>query len=51
MIDLDELARRVEELYDQRLKTLLEAAHRDEFVEIEPDSGDYFLGPTLCEAA
>lgn len=46
-----ELARRAEELYEQRLKALLEATHLNEFVAIEPDSGDYFLGSTLSEAA
>ena len=28
----------------------LEATHADEFVAIEPDSGDYFLGQTLSGA-
>jgi hypothetical protein len=28
----------------------LEPKHADEFVAIEPDSGDYFLGKTLSEA-
>jgi hypothetical protein len=46
-----ELAQRAEAVYEQRLKAKLEAEHRDEFVVIEPDSGDYFLGRTLSDAA
>jgi hypothetical protein len=46
-----ELARRGQQIYDERLKAHLEPAHRNEFVAIEPVSGDYFLGSTLSEAA
>jgi hypothetical protein len=46
-----ELIRRAELLYEQRLKTELEASHCDYFVAIEPDSGEYFLGLTMGEAA
>jgi len=46
-----ELIRRAELYYEQHLKAKLEASHRDSFVAIEPDSGDYFLGRTLSEAA
>jgi hypothetical protein len=46
-----DLIRRAELVYEQRHKTALEATHRDYFVAIEPDSGDYFLGRTLSEAA
>jgi hypothetical protein len=45
-----EVARRGQALYDEQLRSELEAAHADEFVAIEPDSGDYFLGDTLSEA-
>lgn len=45
-----ELASRAETIYAQRLKDALEADHPDEFVAIEPDSGEYFLGRTLSEA-
>jgi hypothetical protein len=38
------------EIYQNHLQSLLESAHREEFVAIEPDSGDYFLGKTLSEA-
>ena len=48
--EIDELVRRAEELYDARLRELLEPDHLHEFVAIEPDSGDYFLGKTLSEA-
>jgi hypothetical protein len=49
--DSQGLAQRAEQLYEQRLKAQLEAAHRDEFVVIDPDTGDFFLGHTLTEAA
>ena len=45
-----DVARRGQALYDERLRSKLEASHSDEFVAIEPDSGDYFLGNTLSEA-
>ena len=48
--DLDEFVRRAEEVYESRLRTILEPDHVDQFVAIEPDSGDYFLGQTLSEA-
>jgi hypothetical protein len=48
--DVDEFVRRSEELYATRLKATLELNHMDEFVAIEPESGDYFLGKTLIEA-
>jgi len=46
-----ELIERAERLYEERLKAKLEPAHLHEFVAIEPESGDYFLGPTLSEAS
>jgi hypothetical protein len=45
-----ELARRGQQLYDHRLRAQLDPAHLNEFVAIEPDSGEYFLGATLSEA-
>ena len=42
-----EAARR---LYDEKLRGELEPKHNDEFVAIEPISGEYFLAPTLSEA-
>jgi hypothetical protein len=48
--NVDDLARQAEAIYQQRLKSQLEASHRDQFVAIEPISGDFFLGRTLSEA-
>ncbi len=45
-----ELARKAEALYESRLRAPLEAAHRDEFLAIEPESGDYFLGSNYSDA-
>lgn len=45
-----DVARRAEELYEAKLRQDLEAGHRNSFVAIEPDSGDYFLGETLSAA-
>jgi hypothetical protein len=49
-VDAEKIARHAESIYDQRLKAELERSHLDEFVAIEPESGDYFLGKTLSEA-
>ncbi len=46
-----DLVRRGELIYEQCWKATLESTHQDYFVAIEPDSGDYFLGRTLSEAA
>jgi len=35
---------RAKRVYAERLQADLEAEHRDRFVAIEPESGDYFLG-------
>lgn len=48
--EIDEFVRRAEELYAIRLREVLEPDHIDEFVAIEPESGDYFLGQTMNEA-
>ena len=45
------IAQQGEAIYQGRLKDQLEQRHRDEFVAIEPVSGDYYLGQTLSEAA
>lgn len=42
--------RKAEQVYDARLRKVLEPDHTDEFVAIEPVSGDYFLDKTLSEA-
>lgn len=45
-----ELARRAQVVYEEQLRTKLEATNLDDFVAIEPESGEYFLGTTLSEA-
>jgi hypothetical protein len=47
---LDELVRSAERLYETRWQSELELTHPDEFVAVEPVSGEYFLGVTLSEA-
>jgi hypothetical protein len=48
--NLDDLVRSAESLYQRSLRAKLEHSHPDEFVAIEPESGDYFLGRTLSQA-
>jgi hypothetical protein len=48
--ELEEFARRAEEIYEARLRATLEKTHHGMFVAIEPCSGDYFLGQTSYEA-
>jgi hypothetical protein len=48
--NLDDLVRNAESLYQRSLRTELEKTHPDEFVAIEPVSGEYFLGRTLSQA-
>jgi len=49
MINKAEMAAKGESIY-ARLKENLEQEHRGEFVAIEVDSGDYFLGETFQDA-
>jgi hypothetical protein len=49
--ETDDIVRRAELVYQQRLKAVLEKTHMNYFVAIEPDSGEYYLGQTLSEAA
>lgn len=49
-VESEEIVRRAEAIYADRLKVLLEPTHAGEFVAIEPTSGEYFLGPTLTAA-
>jgi hypothetical protein len=37
-------------IYACQLQAALESQHRNRFVAIEPESGDYFLGDTFDEA-
>lgn len=46
----DDLVERGQNTYRQRLASVLEPSHMDEFVAVEPDSGQYFLGPTASAA-
>jgi hypothetical protein len=45
-----ELATRATAIYEEKLRSRLESTNRDDFVAIEPESGDFFLGKTLSEA-
>ena len=44
-----ELSERSEQLYNEKLKGLLEPGHRGQFIAIEPESGDYYLGRSMIE--
>ena len=41
---------RAKRIYADQLQAALESQHRNRFVAIEPESGDYFLGDTFDEA-
>ena len=45
-----EMARKARAIYEHRLKSKLEVTNPDDFVAIEPESGDHYLGKTLSEA-
>ena len=44
------LVSQAKQLYASQLKALLEPEHQGEYLAIEPDSGDYYLGGTISEA-
>jgi hypothetical protein len=46
----NELAILGKKFYDEHLKHILEPEHNGEFVSIEPESGQYFIGKTDVEA-
>lgn len=48
--DLGEFARGAVALYERKLRRQLEANHPNQFVAVEPVSGDFYLGNTLSEA-
>jgi hypothetical protein len=48
--NLDEVARSAKRIHDERVREQLEPTHRNEFVAVEPISGDYFLGKSLSDA-
>jgi predicted class III extradiol MEMO1 family dioxygenase len=45
-----QLVKKGKQLYETKLRKLLEPEHKGEYVAIEPDSGDYYLGHTMSEA-
>ncbi len=48
--DTKSVIERAKRIYAEQLQAVLEAQHRDRFVAIEPESGEYFLGDTFDEA-
>lgn len=48
--DLDERMRRADALYQDKLKAILEPQHNNEFVAIEPDSGEYAVASSTGNA-
>lgn len=46
----ENVAREAKRIYEERLRASLEQSHMNEFVAIEPISGEYFLGQTLSHA-
>jgi len=46
-----DVIRRAKDFYEQRLRADLEKTNLNDFLAVEPDSGQYFLGATLSEAA
>ena len=47
--DVADLVQKAEAIYDSRLQGILEPCHDHEFVAIEPESGEYFLGKSLTK--
>ena len=45
--DTKAVIERAKRIYADQLQALLEAQHRNRFVAIEPESGEYFLGDTF----
>lgn len=48
--DTRAIIERAKRLYAEQLQGVLEPQHRDRFVAIEPESGEYFLGDTFAQA-
>lgn len=46
----EDIAGEAKRIYKDRLQGTLEESHMNEFVAIEPESGEFFLGHTLSEA-
>lgn len=49
--ELADFVHRSELIYEAHIQSNLELQHTDQFVAIEPESGDCFLGRTLNDAA
>jgi hypothetical protein len=49
-VNLQDIARAGQEIYDSSLKELLEPKSNGQFVAIEPTAGNYSLGATIIEA-
>ncbi len=48
--DTSSVMERAKRIYADRLQAVLEPGHRDQFVAIEPEYGEHFLGDTFDEA-
>jgi hypothetical protein len=46
-----DLANHARALYEKSLRSRLEQSNHGDFVAVEPESGDYFLGRAISEAA
>ena len=51
VVNKDWLVTQGEVIYQQRLKSYLEPSHHGRIAAIEVESGDYFLGHSVVEAA
>ncbi|MCG8449629.1 MAG: hypothetical protein MI725_08625 [Pirellulales bacterium] len=45
-----DVAQRATAIYEEKLRHKLEKRHLNQFVAVEPDSGDYFVRETLSSA-
>lgn len=48
--DTKAIIERAKRIYAEQLQAVLEPQHRNRFVAIEPESGEYFLGDTFDAA-
>lgn len=46
----EQVAERGQQIYNERLKAILEPSHHGKFVVIEVESGDYFVAGSVIEA-
>jgi len=46
----ENIAREAKRIYEEQLRTSLEEFHMDEFVAIEPESGEHFLAKSYSDA-